>query len=307
MRHRLPILVFLLATLPIAGHAGAQIIVDDVEDLAPDRPEAWSMRYFTSISLLSGLGSPEALEPGSIELGFEGAWVPSLSEDERRVGFDGRKTEDLNKTSVFGRPRLLIGLPAKLSLTLSYTLPIESGGVEPNLFSAALGRPFWDGGAWRLGWRLYAQTGTVDGDFTCDRDTVAAGNDPVRNPFQCREISTDEVTMDYYGVELSAARGGAGAWEPHFAVALSELDTEFRVNAVYADFVDRTLLFADDTVLSLAAGLTYRAAERWRLVGEAFYAELGDISRRVAPASNVFVSDQTDLFHVRGMISYRLR
>ncbi len=83
----------------LAGAAAAQPVVDTVTDLDSERPEAWSMRYFTTISLLSGLGSPEDVEPGSVEVSFEGSWVPSLSEDERRVGFDGRKTEDLRTSS----------------------------------------------------------------------------------------------------------------------------------------------------------------------------------------------------------------
>ena len=289
-----------------AGSAAGQNVVDIVQDVESERPEAWSMRYFTSVSLLTGLGSPRALGPGSVELGFEGGLVPSLSESERRVGFNGRKTEDLNKTDVFGRLRATIGLPNKFSLDLSWTPPVEVGGAEPNLFSAAIGRPFTDGGSWRFGWRVFAQTGTVEGDFTCDEDTVAAGNDPQRNPFRCEAVSTDEVTMDYYGVELSTARNTDGRLEPHFAVAVNFLDMEFQVDALYFGLIDRTLLRADDTTVSLTAGLTYKAADRWRLTGEVFYTPLGDVSRRNSPTSNDFTTSSEDLFNVRGMISYRL-
>lgn len=286
---------------------GAQTVIDVVEDLDNERPEAWSMRYFTSISLLSGLGSPEAMEPGSWEIGLEASWVPSLSEEERRVGFDGSKLEDLNKTSVFGRPRVTIGLPKKLTLTLSWAPPVEVGGVEPNLFAAALGRPFWTGDPWRFGWRLYAQTGTIEGDFTCDEDTVAAGDDPVRNPFRCEQVSNDEVTMDYLGFEISTARRSDSPFEPHFALAVNHLDTEFQVDARYFGVVDQSLLRADDTTFSLTAGLAYHATDRWRLTGELFYSPLGDVSRRTSPNATTFASDSEELFHVRGMVTYRIR
>lgn len=299
--------MFVAIFLALAGSATGQRLIEGTEDLDSERPEAWSMRYFTSISVLTGLGSPEEMEPGSVEIGFEGSWVPSLSEDERRVGFDGRKTEDLNKTSVFGRPRVTIGLPKKFSLTLAWAPPVEVGGVESNLISAAIGRPFAEGGNWRFGWRLYAQTGTVEGDFTCDEGSVAAGNDRDRNPFGCEEPSNDEVTMDYAGFEISTARRSDSPFEPHFAVAVNYLDTEFQVNALYFNLRDQMLLRADDTTVSFTAGLGYRASDKWRLAGELFYTPLGDVTRRTSPRSNEFRTDSEDLFHVRALISYRVR
>ena len=293
--------------LGLAGTATGQVLIDPVEDIDSERPEAWSMRYFTSISLLTGLGSPEEMEPGSVEIAIESSWVPSLSASDRRVGFDGRKTEDLNKTDVFGRPRVTIGLPKKFSLTLAWAPPVEVNGVESNLISAAIGRPFTTGGDWRFGWRLYAQTGSVKGDFTCDEDTVAGGNDPERNPFQCQAVSDDEASMDYVGFEISTARRSESRLEPHFALAVNYLDTEFQVDAVYFNLIDKTTLRADDTTVSLTAGLGYRASEKWRLAGELFYSPLGDVSRRVSRTSNDFRTGSEDLFHVRGMISYRVR
>ena len=91
--------------------------------------------------------------------------------------------------------RATIGLPKKLSLTLGWAPPVEVGGVEPNLVTVALGRPFARAGAWRFGWRLYAQTGSVEGDFTCDADTAAAGNDSERNPFGCLEPSNESLQI----------------------------------------------------------------------------------------------------------------
>lgn len=288
----------------LAAASSAQpVVIDFTEELDFDRPEAWAMKYFSSVTLLTGMGAPERLAPGTVDVAFEAGWVPTLSEEERTVGFFGTKEEDLNKTSVFGRARLTVGLPAAFSLTLSWVPPVEVGGMEPNLFAASIGRPLVERERFRLGARLFAQTGTVDGDITCDRDTVAAGNDPVANPFRCEEPSSDELTLDYAGGELAAAWrvGDGGRLEPHAAVTVSRLDPEFQVDARYAEVIDRTLQVTEGTIYSLTLGLGWAASPRTRLVAEAFYAPL-DIVRR-------FGAEETseDLFNVRVMLGYRLR
>jgi len=285
----------------LAGAASAQQVLSGTEELDFDRPEAWGMKYFTSVALLTSMGTPDDLEPGAIEVAMEGGWVPSLSTTERRIGFNGIKVEDLNKTSVFGRPRVNIGLPKRYVLTLSYIPPIEVSGVEPHLFSAAIARSVWRSETWRLGLRLYAQMGTVKGDFTCDADTVAAGADRVRNPFNCTAVSNDKATQNYLGLELNATRKTSGRWEPYFGLAINRLDMEFQVNAEYSGFIDNNLQRADGFTWSTTAGVSITTAERWRLVGEVFYSPL-DVVR---PPSTSSSNDA--LLNVRGMIAYRIR
>lgn len=118
MRNQLRSSLWMLAILAfLADAVAAQIVIEFTDDLEDTRPEAWAMKYFTAVSLLCGMGSPEERKPGSLELALEGGWVPSLSDEEQRTAFDGRTRDDLNKTSVFGRPRLTIGLPNKFSLS----------------------------------------------------------------------------------------------------------------------------------------------------------------------------------------------
>ena len=117
-----------------AGRPQAQPLVSGAENLDFDRPEAWAMKYFASLSLLTSMGAPKAYEPGAILLGFEGGWVPHLSEEQRRVGFNGTKLEDLNKTSFFGRVRATVGLPSKFSVDIGYVPPIELNGAKPHFF-----------------------------------------------------------------------------------------------------------------------------------------------------------------------------
>ncbi|MEE8278611.1 MAG: hypothetical protein V3R89_07825, partial [Thermoanaerobaculia bacterium] len=78
----------LLALLGLAQAAFGQRVLDITEDLDFDRPESWAMKYFTSVTLFTGMGVPRRMEPGSVEVGLEAGWVPTLSDRERTVGFN---------------------------------------------------------------------------------------------------------------------------------------------------------------------------------------------------------------------------
>src|SRR6266540_6454327 len=80
----------------VAHRAAAQSAADPpvfnpTEHLAFDRPEAWALKHFDSATVLSGLETPRTLAPGSISVGSEIGWLPTLSPDQRRVGFNGTK------------------------------------------------------------------------------------------------------------------------------------------------------------------------------------------------------------------------
>src|SRR5690348_15324471 len=81
-----------------------------------ESPEGWGLKYFASASLLSGLQPPEPREGhhvGSVSVGFELGWLPSLDAGQRQIGFKGTTPEDLNKAPIFARPVVRIGLPDK--------------------------------------------------------------------------------------------------------------------------------------------------------------------------------------------------
>src|SRR5436190_7072683 len=79
-------------------------VVAPVQHLSFDAPEAWALKYFTSVTLLSGLEPPETFgeerRTGSFSAGVEFGWMPALSAARAQVGFSGRKQEDLNKTPI---------------------------------------------------------------------------------------------------------------------------------------------------------------------------------------------------------------
>ncbi len=112
----------------------AQPRFDDPEFLAPTRPEAWAMKYFTSLTLLTGYGPIAPREKGWIDLGLEFVEFPFLNEEERRVEFDGAKVENLNNAPLSIRPIVSLYLAEKISLSATYTPPVELWDVKANQY-----------------------------------------------------------------------------------------------------------------------------------------------------------------------------
>jgi hypothetical protein len=270
-----PIFLVLLIGLSVAGPASAQII-DDVEELDWDRPEAWAMKYFNSLSLLTGLGAPKERQPWSFEIGLELDSIPHLSEDQRRVGFGGSKVENLNRLPALFRPRLTIGLPAKMSLDIAWVPPIEVRGVKSNLFALGLERPVYSVGPWTLGVRIYGQVGTVESDFTCSEEEGSHPPGPPDNIWGCEAPSEDEVTLNYVG---AAFTGGMQyrKTEFHWGLAANYMDMEFQVNALTFGFIDRSLLLADGWTWSVNGGASWSLGGRTSLAVELFYSPLSVI------------------------------
>ena len=277
------------------------IVLEGAETLDFDRPESWAMKYFTSASILSGLGVPRSIDSGSVTLSLEAGHIPTLDEDQRRVGFIGSKVEDLNRTEILGRARLSVGMPRDWTLTVGVVPPLELDGVTPRLLSAAIGRPVVDGERWRLGLRLHGQVGSVEGDLTCPAG-LAGLADPLLNPDNCLEPSDDEAVQNYMGLEVSAARRlGNGDWEPYAAVSVNYLDLEFRVDARYGDFLDRVVLRTSGITWSTAAGLAYDAGDGFTLAGEVFFTPLDVVRDPRQGAEN------DDLLNLRLLLEIGIR
>ena len=280
-----------------------QALAQQTEHLDADRPEAWAMNYFASVSLLAGLGTPYSREPGSLEGGFEIDWIPKLSKSKRRVGFNGLKEDDLNKAPIFARPRLTIGLPWRFSLLLSYLPPIKLFGVKPNLFAFALERPIYERQPWTVGLRVYGQIGEVEGAYTCPSDVAKYPPGSPQNLFGCEKKSSDTATLRYGGLELSGAyrietlRG----LTPYLAVTGNLLDTRFQVDALTFGFHDRRRLTAETWTFSMSGGVVYPLTNRLSVSVGLFYSPLW-VTRPPATSS------QNDaLFNARAMLTFRLR
>jgi len=272
---------------------------DDPGKIGFDRPESWAMKYFTSVSLLTGLGVPGAVGEGNVVVALEGGFIPTLSDEQRTVGFNGVKLEDLNKTSAFGRIRVTLGLTGDAEFTLAWVPPLKLNGAQPNLFSAAVGMPILYTEAARIGLRVYGQIGSVSGDFTCDAETVAAGDDGTLNPYGCERISDDNTTQQYLGVELGVATEIGTTVEPYVTVGGNRFSTRFETNALTRGTLDRSTFETSGYTVHATGGVSVRINQRVRVVGEAFYTPLGVQRFGTDSASN------DGLFNGRGMVEIR--
>lgn len=291
----------LVAALLAPRAASAVSLLAGEETLAFDRTEAWALKYFGSVSLLTGFGVPRPTSLGDLALGFEADWVPELDQVQRTVGFNGTKEEALNQLPVFVRPRLTIGLIEDLSLTLTYLPPIPVAGVESNLFAAGLGRPIVVAGAFRIGARVYGQVGWVRAGVTCSQRAVVAGSDPVRNPLGCLEKSKDKALLRYIGADAGAAYEirSLHHLEPYVTVAVNYFDLGLQVRARYGDVVDSTTQTTSGVTFSTAVGLALPITGGLHVAAEVFYSPL-TVSRPQRPDERI-----DGFFNVRTMVEYR--
>jgi len=294
-----------MGTLALGVPAAAQRteVLETVERLDFDRPEAWAMKYFASVSLLTGLGAVEDREPGSVEAGFEVISVPHLDQRQRTVGFGGLKEEELNRSPVSGRGRVTVGLPWRSAFTLAWSPPLDIDGVEASLLSLALEKVLYAGEAWSLGARIFGQVGTAKGDFTCTAEDSRFPSGSPENAFGCEAASRDEVSLDYVGLEVVAGYRTASPKVPdfHFGTSVQHMDLEFQVNARTFGFLDRSLLLTDGETWAATAGATWALGRKGHLGLELFYSPL-DVQRQ----GETSASDD-GLFNLRALYRLRLR
>lgn len=271
-------LAVVAVVLLCAGAAPAQQlpVVGEREEVTLSRPEGWAMAYMSAATLFHGFGPPGPVEPWTFRVGAGLGSIPHVSRDKARVGFDGTKFEDLNKTPVYGRLRAWLGLPADFTLELGWTPPVEIGGAKPRgIYGLALERPLLRRDRWSLGARLFAQSGRLEGDITCPPEVAALDPGSEGNPFGCREPSSDRVSLDHYGLELTgAARLDGGRLEPFASLAVTRMDAEVQVRARVFGVLDRSVRSADGTLHTVRIGVVHRPAPRWEWQASADYTPL---------------------------------
>jgi hypothetical protein len=252
-----------LVLLSLAGLAHAQPVVRADEVLDADRPEAWAMQYLAAAALPAGYGAAPALPPGRWELAAEFAHIPTLDTNQRRVGFDGTKVENLNTAPLVGRLRASLGLPAKFRIDAGWTPSLTMDGATPHaLFSLGVSRPIFANDAWSLHARAFAQHGSVTGDFTCPGE-LAGVDDPQRNPFGCEAASHDRFRLRQHGVEAQLA-WTRGRWTGQAALGAMRNRASVQVDALTFGFRDRSRLDVDATRPFLALGGERAFGAHWR-------------------------------------------
>jgi len=289
--------------LAVPARASAQMVMSSVEHLAFDRPESWALKYFAAATLLGGLETPSPQAPGSVSVGLEAGWLPSLSSAQQLVGYYGTESQDLNKAPFFPRPRVSVGLPASFSIVVAFVPPVPMFGLTTKLLAIGLGRPVLRTKAWSVGARVYGQFGTVSGAYTCPASTLAFEPGSAGNHDGCQAASSDTASLRYAGGEISAAyrSGDASRLSPHAAFGVAYMDVGFQVNALTFGMVDHTHYFSHGTVISASGGISYRLSSRFVLSTDVFYSPLAVSRSFGAPVRN------DGLFNVRTLLSYRMR
>ena len=243
------------------------------------------MNYVAASTLMTAFGETPALAPWRWSVALDLGYIPRLSEAQQRVGFNGIKQEDLNKSSVFGRIRLILGLPGDFVAELGYTPPLSIDGAQPlDLVALSLGRRVFENDRFTLSVRAFGQHGRAQGDITCPA-RLAGVLDRQQNPFGCQAPSNDHVMLNYYGLEAMSG-WTAESWNAHASVGAARTEFAVQVDALTFDVRDRSRLVARGALPFATIGASRDLDARWNLSVELLYVPLGVQREPNAPSEN---------------------
>jgi hypothetical protein len=262
--------------LAVARSAGAQEpvrVTRDDQTVGRTTGEAWAMRYLAGTTLLTSHGDSPRLAPGRWSLMGDLGHIPRLSQAQQTIGLGGVKTEDLNKSPVFGRLRGAVGLAGGWVAEIAWTPPVEIDGSKARRFlAAAIGRRFVESGGFSLSARVLGQAGGVEGDITCPA-RISGHPDFAVNPYGCREPSRDVFTANYIGFDATAAQH-RGPWSWHASAGLVKTRLTAQVDAQLDGVNERTKLTSADGLGWLAVGARYTLDRHWSAGLELLYVPL---------------------------------
>jgi hypothetical protein len=264
----------MLATLLFCNSGTrAQPVIHNDENLASTRPEAWAMNYVAASSLMTAFGEMPALAAWRWGVALDLGYIPRLSEAQQRVGFNGIKLEDLNRSPVFGRLRLILGLPGGFVAEIGYTPPLSIDGTQPlDLVALSIGRRLVETDSFTLSMQAFGQHGRAQGDVTCPA-RLAGVADRQQNPFGCQAPSNDHIKLNYYGLELTSA-WNADAWHAHASVGAARTELAVQVDALTFNVHDRSLLDARGSWPFATIGASRDLDPQWNVGVEVLYVPL---------------------------------
>lgn len=231
------------------------------------------MRYFAASSLMTAFGRMPELAPWSWNIALDLGHIPKLNEAQQRVGFNGTKQEDLNRSPVFGRLRFILGLPGAFVAELGYTPPLSIAGAQPHdLLALSIGRRVYEKGNFELSMRALGQHGRVQGDITCPA-RLAGVVDSRQNPFGCRAPSHDQMMMNYYGIEATSA-WIIDPWHAHASIGVVRTELSVQVDALTFNVNDRSYLSAVGPLPYATVGTTRSLDAHWNVGFEVLYVPL---------------------------------
>ena len=236
------------------------------EKVAFDSPEGWGMSYMTAASLNLSDKFPETLPLGQFNLSAEISTIPELNEKQQKIGFGGAKSEDLNKSPVFGRGKITTGFYWNSIVELSWTPPLEIGGAKPDqMWGLAIAKQIYTNNAFNAALRLYQFNGKATAAVTCSEEMVMQPLYSPGNISGCIGTSQDKIDMSHEGVEILLERESSNGFKPWFSVASTRLTPSVRINAPLEFIQEVAFVETSGRLTTLTFGLNYKLSDNWLL------------------------------------------
>ena len=234
--------------------------------VAFDSPEGWGMSYMTAASLNLSDKFPETLPLGQFNLSAEISTIPELNEKQQKIGFGGAKSEDLNKSPVFGRGKITTGFYWNSIIELSWTPPLEIGGAKPDqMWGLAIAKQIYTNNAFNAALRLYQFNGKATASVTCSEEMVMQPLYSPGNISGCIGTSQDKIDMSHEGVEILLERESSNGFKPWFSVASTRLTPSVRINAPLEFIQEVAFVETSGRLTTLTFGLNYKLSDNWLL------------------------------------------
>ena len=196
--------------------------------------EARLLAFYEAPVLFSMGSAPERLAAGAVSIGGEAIPVPSPDPVLTHPSFCYQYTTNNTKLApLFGRPRIVVGLPAGFAVEGSYVPPVSVSNARVTIGSLALARtqsiPLGRGTI-RLQLRAHGTLGRIHGPITCPRaslqlDAPAApcyGTTPSRDSYDPRSLGVEAAAATRLGRLDAFVGGGANRLDPRFRAGFTD-------------------------------------------------------------------------------------
>ena len=258
-----------VASLGLAGTLPAQAR----RTLDSGDPEAQLLGYYSAVLQFTPVGLPS--RDGRFEIGGSITRIPTVSFEDRLVGFGGTKSENTNLCSAYPRITASKGF-GRTVIEAGYTPPVKVCGVKASVLSLAIGRRMTLGRTWEGYARLGGTSGHADVSATCSAEAVL---NPADQTCYGGTPSNDRIAPTSFALDFAAAWQG---WqrhrlEPYFLAGFRYERIDFDVNytrtgAAFPDIIDHNRLRASLGRIHLATGLSWDVVRALRLGAELYYA-----------------------------------
>ena len=229
-------------------------------------PEGWAMSYMTAASLNLSDKFPEVLTLGQFNITAAISTIPELNEEQQRIGFGGFKSEDLNKSPVFGRGKITSGFYWDSIIELSWTPPLEIDGAKPEqMWGLAIAKQIYTNEVFNLGMRLYKFNGQATASVTCSEENVMQPLYSPGNISGCIGTSKDQIDMSHDGIEILFQRESSIGFKPWFSLASTRLKPSVQINAPLELIQEEAFIETSGRLMTLNLGLNYKLSDNWLL------------------------------------------